>query len=41
MSLTQSEKLFFLTTNEKDMGGSLRICKFPFTNEVIEVQSHH
>lgn len=40
MSLTHSEKLFFFTTNDKDSTGALRICRYPFTSEVHEIQSH-
>jgi WD40 repeat protein len=40
MFLTHSEKLFFFTTNDKDQCGALRICKYPFTSDVHEIQSH-
>ena len=37
MALSNSEKLFFLTTNDKDQCGSLRVCKYPFTTEVLDI----
>lgn len=38
VSISNSKKLFFFGTDEKP--GALRVMKYPFTNEILELQAH-
>lgn len=41
IALTKSNKLFFFGTKEKDLPGSLRVTRYPFSEEgALEIQSH-
>ena len=42
MLMLNSHKLFLYCTDEKNLPGTLRFCRFPFTasKELSEIQSH-
>ncbi|EGR31811.1 WD repeat protein [Ichthyophthirius multifiliis] len=40
VALAHCNKLFFFTTEDKGKPGAIRVMKYPFTNEILELQSH-
>jgi hypothetical protein len=41
MVLTKNEHFLIMAVNDKNKPGCLRICNFPLTDKVFEIQSHN
>lgn len=39
--MTRNEKYFFMAVNEKNEPGCIRVCNYPLSDKVHEIQSHN